>query len=440
VDDERAWRSTLRGVLAPPRAPRFRLLGPVHAEHRVGSADAASIGGRLREPAGFDLVVLRKLALVDDREAGHRQALYVVEPRQPATAPLDGAGWLGRSDLADLDLPAALRPPLEAWLAEAEGAPTPPERRAWARPGWFAEAAAWTAARLAEAGRPPTGPIEQLRSWSISALLRAETESGAVYFKAVPPLMAAEPSITRGLSERFPDRVPSVLAVDVERAWMLVEHAGEPIQGKPEPALRERVLRAIGEMQRASADRLDELIGLGCADRRLAHLAGQIDLLLAEAGPISGASAETIAALRAEAPRIRALCAELEAAGPPPTLVHGDLHHGNVAVRDGQPVIFDWTDACVAHPFLDLATLFDDDEEPTPELADAYLASFRDFAPPARLRDALRLGRTLGALHQAVSYHLIVRSCEPSVRSDWSGALDDWLPYLCRRVREHAGR
>jgi aminoglycoside phosphotransferase (APT) family kinase protein len=143
------------------------------------------------------------------------------------------------------------------------------------------------------------------------------------------------------------------------------------------------------------------------------------------------------AALRAHAPLVRSLLAVLADAGVPPTLVHGDPHPGNVAIRDGQPTVFDWTDAGVAHPFLDLATLFDD-EEPTPRMADAYLESFRAVAPPARLRAPLRLGRALGALLQAVSYHQIARSSEPSFRTDWSGAIDDWLLTLCRRCRAHA--
>ncbi len=39
------------------------------------------------------------------------------------------------------------------------------------------------------------------------------------------------------------------------------------------------------------------------------------------------------------------------------TVCHGDLHLGNVAwVGDG-PVLFDWTDACFGHPYLDAVLL-----------------------------------------------------------------------------------
>ena len=402
--------------------------------------DAVPVTGAFREQLGLDAVLLRKLAVLSDREAAHRQALFLLESRDAGWAPPAGAPWLGRADLAGLDLPEPLRDGLSVWLAEAEGTPEPPRRTDWARPGWFAGAAAWTGDRLTELGRPPTEPVEQIKAWSISALLRARTAAGTVYFKAVPPLFAAEPAITRGLAERFPGHVPAVLAVDLARSWMLIEDVGEPIDGKADEPMRERLLRVLGGMQCAMVGRADELFALGCADRRLHLVDAQIEMLLAEAGPISGASPAAVVELRAHAPLVRALAAELADAGIPPTIVHGDLHTGNVAVRDGRPVLFDWTDASVAHPFVDLATLFDHDEEPTPELADAYLESFHGIAPLDRLRSALRLGRTIGALHQAVSYHHIARAGEPSVNTDWSGALDDWLGQLCRRCREHAGR
>ena len=61
---------------------------------------------------------------------------------------------------------------------------------------------------------------------------------------------------------------------------------------------------------------------------------------------------------------------------------------------------------------------------------DGVAQAFQDLASPAALRRALALGRRLGALHQAVSYHLIARSCEPARRRDWSGALPEWLGRL----------
>ena len=42
----------------------------------------------------------------------------------------------------------------------------------------------------------------------------------------------------------------------------------------------------------------------------------------------------------------------------PKTIVHGDMHPGNVVLRaDGSPVVIDWGNACIAPPMLDLANI-----------------------------------------------------------------------------------
>ena len=51
--------------------------------------------------------------------------------------------------------------------------------------------------------------------------------------------------------------------------------------------------------------------------------------------------------------RAEALVREFWACGIPDTLSHGDLHPGNVAYDGREVRLFDWTDGCVTHPFLD---------------------------------------------------------------------------------------
>ena len=77
------------------------------------------------------------------------------------------------------------------------------------------------------------------------------------------------------------------------------------------------------------------------------------------------------------------------------TLVHGDLHPGNVARLDGELAYFDWTDACVAHPFFDLHSLqWQKDEATRAALLDAYLGAWEGVASPERLREAAILPRS----------------------------------------------
>ncbi len=71
---------------------------------------------------------------------------------------------------------------------------------------------------------------------------------------------------------------------------------------------------------------------------------------------------------------------------------------GNVARGPAGYRFFDWTDACVAHPFFDLANIRrgtddagDDDDELRGRLRAVYLPAWASFEPPERLERAFRL-------------------------------------------------
>jgi aminoglycoside phosphotransferase (APT) family kinase protein len=164
-------------------------------------------------------------------------------------------------------------------------------------------------------------------------------------------------------------------------------------------------MRGHARLQRSFADQPERLLSFTCVDRRLAVLDGELDRLF---GP-NAATERLEPAERLKLPRraeqLREAIAELAAIGVPETLLHGDLHPRNLAVRDGKVLAFDWTDAAVSHPFLDLVT-FVEKRSPIstdPRLNDAYLAEWEAYASPAALRRALELAEELGALHQTMT-------------------------------------
>jgi aminoglycoside phosphotransferase (APT) family kinase protein len=108
--------------------------------------------------------------------------------------------------------------------------------------------------------------------------------------------------------------------------------------------------------------------------------------------------------------------------------VHGDLHLSNVARRDGDYLFFDWTDACVTHPFLDLIDVFrEEDAAARDALRDAYLSAWADFAARPELLRVWELAAPLAALNQAVSYRVIGASVEPGTTEQLEWALPYWL-------------
>jgi hypothetical protein len=309
-----------------------------------------------------------------------------------------------------------------------------PVTPAWTKPGWYAEALAWIDDHLDAAGSPRTGVPVQVRSWGLSNVLRCPTTAGSVYFKALahsstitparvdsPALLFAhEPRLLRHLADERPGGVVSPLAIDEDRVWMLLPDLGPPLAAEPDVEVWIAAMRGHARLQRSYASSLDRLLEFGCVDRRLAVLDGEIDRLLGPNIITDRLEQAERDQLPADADRLRKAITELVAIGVPETLLHGDLHPGNLAVQDGQVLAFDWTDAALSHPFLDLVTFFEGRSEISkdPRLKDAYLAEWEEFASPADLRRALELAEQLGSLHQLMTYvHLPEHLSGPSHES-----------------------
>ena len=122
------------------------------------------------------------------------------------------------------------------------------------------------------------------------------------------------------------------------------------------------------------------------------------------------------------------ICAELAALPIPQSIVHGDLHGGNVGIQGEDFIFFDWTDACISHPFFDMLDIFyEKDTAVQTELRDAYLAMWTDYAPIPQLLDIWQLAEIGAAIHHSFSYWQMLIHLEPHVRSDLSHMLPIWL-------------
>src|SRR5438045_6167468 len=87
----------------------------------------------------------------------------------------------------------------------------------------------------------------------------------------------------------------------------------------------------------------------------------------------------------------------------PATLIRGDLHPENVAISDGGLPFFDWSKACVTHPFMDMFLIFNErDEALRIRLRVANLEVWTDFEPMGRLLELWSLCGVVHALHHEV--------------------------------------
>ena len=277
----------------------------------------------------------------------------------------------------------------------------------WEDKDWLAGAVSWVDERLAELGRSRTGEPEQphVRSWATA--LRVPTADGPVWFKANTPELRHEVAVVELVSARVPDRVPPLLASDVERGWMLMADAGERLR---EVVAEERSLARWHDVLAGAADisvalepDAEDLVAAGLPDLRL-HLLVDAYAELVDRFELEPRFQDAVG-------RVLDLVDELASYAVPETLQHDDLHDGQVFVKDGRNLILDWGDAVVSHPFFTMSVTLeggvawglDDvaDSEDIWPYVESYLARYAPGRPELReaVPPALRLGWVCRALN-----------------------------------------
>jgi hypothetical protein len=422
----------------------------VRTEEEMWLSDAPRISGVLSRVLGLDFVftVLRYVALEENESERWTRTLFVLEPAQPLLDPPLGGQWVDRQSLQEIALAQPdQREPLLHYLEENEQGPgsplIDPRRSPWARTGWFAAASAWIEEAIVELGYTQTGPVEQLRNWSLSCLLTVPTSAGKLYFKAAAalPLFVNEPALTQTLAGFYPGHVPKPLKIERDKRWLLMEEFGPNMRAKPDYNFETTVppiMVAFSKLQRDSAHHLRELAAAGCIDRRLPTLVEQIDPLLADPITRSVLEPQEYEELLALGPPLKKLCARAAEYNLPPALIHGDLHMGNVTERNGDYLFFDWTDAAISVPFFDHFLIYFPSKDAPDRSAwrDAYLAAWQEFETPERLLELWEIARPLCALHHSVSYLSIVNNVEPLVRHELLHGLPDNLHNLLATMKK----
>jgi len=287
----------------------------------------------------------------------------------------------------------------------------------WTNPLWLAEAHEWIHEQVARLGAVAVGTIDQphVRSWA--TVMRMPTDRGDVYFKANTASLRHEAALVTLLAARRPDCVPPLLAVDVERGWMLMADAGTRLR---EIVERDRdltcwleILPLYAGLQLDLADQVDEMVAAGVPDLRLSMLPSKYEQLLDELVELPSHDRRR---LEANVSRVREMSDELAGYGLSETIQHDDFHDGQVFVRDGRYLLLDWGDACISHPFFTLSVTLEgtlawglDDVQGSVDVRpfrDAYLDPFIRIAESADLDAASETAIRLGWVCRAVNAHL----------------------------------
>jgi len=387
-------------------------------------ADVTRLNREMSRYVGEELVTLRCLSDTYNGESNSFSRVYVMELYPSAQPTLTPGRWIDANDLINGSvLPPDHRPEIEQWLTNWNTSSSRTPSVPWYNPGWFARITTWIEQQVAQSGEQIVDVPEHLRVGERGYLLRAKTTAGMVYFKALPSFFAQEIPLLEYLASAYPGLVPTLVAVDYETHSMLMGDFGGMLLSQS-TNLRdvEEALLRYAMLQIDQVDHIQQLRELGCPHIPTETLVQQIKPLLADPASLmmnapGGLSEEDVIQLRSFVPLVDTMCQQLADAAVPATLEHGDFHDANIAIVDGHPLYFDWTDACIAHPFFSLYPFLLVNGDGSPDrasirqhLRDVYLGPWERYASKVQLVEIFELAQKIAPLYLATLYSSLIIS------------------------------
>ena len=275
----------------------------------------------------------------------------------------------------------------------------------FSRFGWFEEAKNWVKENVSRYGRCLTGGFRQLTAGASFSLVRFETESEAVWLKAVGGRNAREYAVTAELSAAAPQWVPEILAQRSEwHAWLSWEAAGSALSECVDTRRWQGAAHQLAQLQIALLPHTKSLLSAGAQDVRVPFLASQMDHffevlahLMDKQTKVHPAplTAHEILVMQKSLP---VSLARWEDLGIPDAVGHLDLNPGNVLVRDAGCTFLDWAEAAVGPPFLALQYFlehvdqaFSRPNEVHQSMISAYADPWKAVVPKTKLDAAIPL-------------------------------------------------
>jgi hypothetical protein len=284
-----------------------------------------------------------------------------------------------------------------------------PHRAPYAWPGGPAASLRWAAGVLTGLGYGAVSDVEQQRTWNLSAIWRLGTARGPVWLKQVPRFFAHEAAVLTWIADRLAGErlVPPLLAAGDDGRMLLAHVEGDDLYGAGTATL-DAIAADMHRIQLAAVGNEGVLVRAGVPDRRPAPLHDWIADVVTRYGGGDPA-------LHALVEGLPARLSTVESCGVPDTLVHGDLHPGNVRGTNERRALIDWGDSFVGHPAFDILRLTEGvSPADAAHLIGAWAARWRDAVPGSDPERAVELLRPVAALRHAAVFATFLDNIEPS--------------------------
>lgn len=309
------------------------------------------------------------------------------------------------------------RPPAGLTPAVVDRAPQP-RRAAYAEVGGPAATLGWAASVFGFAA------AHQQRTWNLSAIWRLDDAAGTPigWVKQVPSFFGHEPAALRLVGEVAPGTVPELVAAG-SAGRMVLAHAPGADGYDADARVCTAIAATFHPVQERLAGQVSRLVEAGVPDGR------ELCLDFAESFyPAIPGLRELIEDL----PRRLAAVAEC---GLPDTLVHGDLHPGNVRIGDdGRLTIMDWGDCQIGNPAFDILRLVERLDDPGPVLA-RWAYGWAKSVPGSDPHRAAELLRPVAALRFAAVYAGFLSAIEPTEHPYHAADVPDCLAAAVRAAQ-----
>lgn len=413
-----------------------------------GGRVARDLNDRLKSVWNLDAFSLYPLLQCSPSNGHSASRSFVVETIHPDAPAVEKARWLPVSGITDRSF-AHADDAIAIHQLRADIVTANADRSSIGSVGTFARIRTWVRRVLEPSGVNLGEQFLQINATKNFSLVRFETDTDPVWFKAVGEPNVREFPITVALSNLFPSYTAPLLATEPRwNAWLASEVPGVPLSQHDDVEAWSRSAHDLAALQIASMGTTQTILKWNPRDVRTSTLFNLVrpffeflcELMGTQATPAPAPlSLEELDELEIET---RHALSELQSQNFSDTLGHLDLNPDNLVALPQRTVFLDWAEASVGHPFLSFAyllehfrTQFHDGANGLEQLVRNYLDAWRSQARSADTERAICLALFIAIFAHAVSTDVWRDAGRPR-----APRLEGYYRSLARRMKLYAGR